>query len=569
MCESGHRKMDLPQALANTCAHECKDMLRVTHVDHDDDSASFGDGLCEDFDNAKDEKLLAMLSRLASGSEDTHDVKHQGGSSPENGEPAEVAALAALSRKHDQDAQVHKRSSDVDDALEHAMQEECAAMLLEVHEATATRMELRTRLLRELQQLQERSSRQSDESRGLSRRLAEAKQILGERLQEASCAHTSLRSRIDRERNGSKMLQSAMPYGLKSTAKAAVLDQQMAELGEAQAKLVRELDAARDREAGLHSELQAERLKTWTQSNDVFKVFAQGPQASSAMDMFTGSGSPTSSLSLNLASPENSKKRYDELYMQLCREASARHHLKAEGSQEQETLQAQCRMQARRIVQLREEKEHEEAEHAQLCKLQDDLTARIDAMNHRPAVGSTAVDKGTNQNAAGTLALHHVHEANRLEAEIRNGFINYKKLVQEAATSQEDHLETQTEHQSLCRALHAEQENLGELLKHRRAVDVTLQEMSDKAQHESAELRHAEVAIAQQNQGYRNQIEEEKAEFEKQLRANDELHAALPRRNLLCPRRRPGGTSASEVQPGSGGQHPVVQGDTLTSKYCH
>eukprot|EP00931_Biecheleriopsis_adriatica_P119280 TRINITY_DN9451_c0_g1_i1.p1 TRINITY_DN9451_c0_g1~~TRINITY_DN9451_c0_g1_i1.p1 ORF type:complete len:574 (-),score=167.93 TRINITY_DN9451_c0_g1_i1:127-1716(-) len=218
---------------------------------HEDfDLSSFGD-IGEDPQRSSDEKLLAMLGDMAKGS-------------PADDEASDVMSLLPV------DVQ------ESDPQTRHLL-DECGAMWEEVHMEADTKREMQSRLRRELRQLQERSERQHQESAIFMQRLGAAREALADKMKEATLQNQDLRGRISSQWRDNERLSCCVSESVKGlAARAAELSAEIWEVSDSQATLVEQLNASMETSARLQSELQEERVKTWSESRDVVMTFACG-----------------------------------------------------------------------------------------------------------------------------------------------------------------------------------------------------------------------------------------------------------------------------------------------------
>ncbi|CAJ1404751.1 unnamed protein product [Effrenium voratum] len=172
----------------------------------------------QDSYEASDEKLLAMLSDLAKGEEDSAES------------PEELRAEVEAKR------------------------------------------EMQRRLRRELQQLQERSRWQCQESNAFMQRLCSARDALAEKIQDANSENLELRSRLGNCKEQVAQLRRSRPPVVSLSEVTC------------QARLVEELAAASRCQAALQEELYQERQKTWRASGAVLRAFAGLDAIESSLD---------------------------------------------------------------------------------------------------------------------------------------------------------------------------------------------------------------------------------------------------------------------------------------------
>lgn len=521
----------------------------------------------DDLQRAKDEKLLELLGEMAKGASDDEDPS----SNVLNMLPIEVQA---------------------DDPATRALLEECGTMLEEVQAEAEAKQELRARLLGELQQIQDRSDRQYQESSALQQRLMSAKQMLGEKLKEASSTHQDLKDRIGDEWRSNERLRSSMSDGVKDVmALADELNRQILEVGEDQALLVEELQAATEVQARLQSELQEERVHTWRQSTDVVMAFARGSTPSAApappasLAAPEDSGGPlvkgdSKALALPVPnrreggppptstwSPQDlQEKGGEDFNAQLWTERSTLLRTKVVGSEQQAEIKRQCCRQAQRVAELSKELALEETSRTQLDLQLQDVMARVEECGLELRRGE---EGGPDSNVLERLQEWHdglgfdvlgqMHEVEELRQYLQHKEAECRRAAEEQREAREVLEAEQAELEALRARLAASEgqsdDNAHPLADAAVAVDL----LRGEVQEELALLQETEQHAASERRAVLMQMQQHRDDLQHLCAENRRLAIELEAREATgCFRRRavPSGPVRREATPRRGAPSP-------------
>jgi len=505
-------------------------------------------GFGDDLQRAKDEKLLEMLGEMARGASDDEDVT------------SNVLEMLPIEVQED-------------DPTLRAMLLECGVVWEEVQAEANAKQELQSRLTGELRQIQDRSSRQHQESSALTNRLMTAKQTLGDKLKEASAVHQDLRVRITDEWRGNERLRLSLSDGVRNIATLAEnLNKEILEVGASQRRLVEELQQASATQAQLQSELQSERVNTWRQSTDVVMAIARGtkpttavvePASAPGFNDINGPHAAGLSLPVSSRTLHDAGRSDDDLTSQLVTERSTLLRTKAASAEEQAELEQRCRSQALRISELNKEVALEESSRSQLEFQLEDFAARVRACG---------VELSTSLQGEQEFALPNKYEGAPKDAfDVLSQLHNVTELCEELQDCEAECRRAAEEHQEAQEILEAEKEGLDllrtNLLMNESVCEDNAQRFVDgsaavellrgEVQSEQASHRGAEQATNSQRHKLRSQVQQQREQLVQICDLNERLAMELETREATgCFRRRgaPSGAVRQEAVGQKGGQ---------------
>jgi len=384
--------------------------------------------------------------------------------------------------------------------------------------------------------------RQQQETSSLMQRLMGAKQMLREKLQEASAAHQDLCGRITDEWRGNERLQGAISEGEKvMLAHAANLNRQLSEAGEEQASLLKKFQAATESQACLECELQYETFATQQHCTHLVVAIAEGNPPATNFSVFKQSQQLISN------GQEMGKGGLARLHGQVSTKNSVWLRGSLADSEEQAQLQHQCCFEAQRIKDLRKELAVEEAVRSQHLAQLEDAAAQIassgvklhrscDDKTKMPALNAS-VYVCTNEDACIDVA-NQVRNAMNLNQELEGKEIQCRRVFAEECEAQDKLRREQEKLSTLhARVLQGQfecEDRARELVESNEYQKTICCEIED----ERTALRLERQSAHHKVQLVRLQLEKKRAELAHWKEANRQLAAELQRKRGCFPRRK-------------------------------
>lgn len=464
------------------------------------DLEAFGSGEL-DFDHYKDENILAMLDTMARGS-------------PEDDELSDVVSLLPIEVQEEDPVVAH-------------LVAECGAMWEEVYIQAEVRRELRSRLEREIRQLQERWERGYHQSAAFMQRLATAKEALSEKLYESSLINEELKKRLEHEWRNNERFKCSMTEGIKNlTAQTAEINAHIWEVSDHQATLVEQLHSATALQAQLQEELQEERHRTWRQSTDVVMAFARGERGTAS------SGVPPPLISTPSFSSAPSRAVGDH---QARNDAVLTRELTKE-----DQLRSELQVQVKQIV-----------KRAAACGFK----FHADVLDQRPV---SNIDRHLQEYVDAPEVsvedlLDQLRDIEDLQSQLASKEAELAAAASDHMKAQQDLQAEKDELTSIQRQLvDAESAQEGNHAKDMAEAEEAIERLEESLREQQVALKEEEASISRRHDLFRSQVDQKRKELTKLAETNERLEEAILRRTSGClapaqrpPRRSYPGSSAS------------------------
>jgi len=449
-----------------------------------------------------DAELLAMLSEIASG--------------------ATVPTKANDDVSSTNVSHLSEEESSVRPSLDEW--KSIAALRTQVRMQTDAKESLQSRLLGELQQLQERSNRQYQVTSVLVQRLAGAKQTLATHLMDASCKQQDIRARINIEAQEMKQLRERLRRGACAKVDGT---RQLQQISDEQSSLVCELHAASDSLASVQSELRAERRLTWSVSVDAMMQFAQR-RTPDPHGMLT-------------VSALGSDRRFADLHQRCWTEGREMLRVGVRGSDEQAELRLECLRRDQSILELERELKLEESKRSRLQELLQEAVSHAVRSGIFPRPRLMESDTARSANLDDLDPVAHVKYAENL----RNAVVDAQhQFAEESAKARRVKDRCDREQSTLRESqeiLECDMEDQQRWRTELVRADDRAQELCDEIDDVNFQRAEQQRAATDRIQQLRREVLDRRAELEQEEQENEDLRAELhsSRWNCRCRKRNP------------------------------